>query len=68
MNWKYLDKDLGVRSSNNKRSLPGDCLYIANPDVDPATPEWQGENVIQLINGRYYGHGIGIRTIEGFIR
>ncbi|NLL95496.1 MAG: protein-glutamine gamma-glutamyltransferase [Clostridiaceae bacterium] len=69
MNWKYLDKDLGVRSSNNiKDPLPGDCLYIANPDVDPATPEWQGENVIQLINGRYYGHGIGIRTIEGFIR
>ncbi|HHW21508.1 MAG TPA: protein-glutamine gamma-glutamyltransferase [Clostridiaceae bacterium] len=69
MNWKYLDKDLGVRSFNNiKDTLPGDCLYVANPDVDPETPEWQGENVIQLINGKYYGHGIGIRTIEGFIR
>lgn len=69
MNWKYLDKDLGVRSFNNiKDPLPGDCLYVANPDVDPETPEWQGENLIQLINGKYYGHGIGIRTIEGFIR
>lgn len=69
MNWKYLDKDLGVRSFDNiSDPLPGDCLYVANPDVDPDTPEWQGENVIQLINGRYYGHGIGIRTIDGFIR
>ncbi len=69
MNWKYLDKDLGMRSSDNiKDPLPGDCLYVANPDVNPETPEWQGENVIQLINGKYYGHGIGIRTVEGIIR
>lgn len=69
MDWKYLDKDLGIRSSDNiKDPLPGDCLYIANPDVDPETPQWQGENIIQLINGKYYGHGIGIRTVEGIIR
>ncbi len=68
MNWKYLDKDLGIRSLTNVDSLPGDCLYFDNPDVNPDTPEWQGENVIQLINGKYYGHGIGIRTAEGIIR
>lgn len=68
MDWKYLDKDLGVRSYRIKDTLPGDCLYFDNPDVDPDTPEWQGENVIKLINGRYYGHGIGIRSAEGVIR
>ena len=69
MNWKYLDKDLGVRAYRNiKDTLPGDCLYFENPDVNPDTPEWQGENVIQLINGKYYGHGIGIRTAQGIIR
>jgi protein-glutamine gamma-glutamyltransferase len=69
MDWKYLDKDLGVRTYRNiKDSLPGDCLYFANPDFNPDTPEWQGENVIRLIDGKYYGHGIGIRTAEGIIR
>jgi protein-glutamine gamma-glutamyltransferase len=69
MDWKYLDKDLGIRSYKDiKDTLPGDCLYFDNPDVNPDTPEWQGENVIQLINGKYYGHGIGIRTAQGFIR
>ncbi len=68
MDWKYLDKDLGVRSFKNVDSLPGDCLYFQNPEFNPDTPEWQGENVIQLINGKYYGHGIGIRTAEGIIR
>lgn len=69
MDWKYLDKDLGIRTYKDiKDTLPGDCLYFDNPDVNPDTPEWQGENVIQMINGKYYGHGIGIRTSQGFIR
>lgn len=69
MDWKYLDKDLGVRNYRGvKDSLPGDCLYYKNPDVNPDTPEWQGENVIQLLNGYYYGHGIGIKTEDGIIR
>ncbi len=69
MDWKYLDKDLGVGTYRGvKDSLPGDCLYFKNPDVNPDTPEWQGENVIQLIDGYYYGHGIGIKTANGIIR
>ncbi len=68
MDWKYLDKDLGVRTNRNIDALPGDCQYFKNPDVNPDTPQWQGENVIKLINGKYYGHGIGIRTAEGIIR
>lgn len=69
MDWKYLDKDLGVRNYRGvKDAIPGDCLYFKNPDVNPDTPEWQGENVIKLLNGYYYGHGIGIKTSEEIIR
>jgi protein-glutamine gamma-glutamyltransferase len=69
MDWKYLDRDLGVRTYGGvKNSLPGDCLYFINPDVNTETPEWQGENVIQLLNGYYYGHGIGITTANAIIR
>lgn len=69
MNWKYLDVDLGVRTYVGvKYALPGDCLYFKNPDVNPDTPEWQGENVIVLLNGYYYGHGIGINKAEFIIR
>jgi protein-glutamine gamma-glutamyltransferase len=69
MDWKYLDKDLGVGTYYGVNdSLPGDCLYFKNPDVNPDTPEWQGENVIKLIGGYYYGHGIGIKTADEIIR
>ena len=55
MDWKYLDSDLGVRTYRGvKNALPGDCLYFKNPDVNPDTPEWQGENVIVLLNNYYW--------------
>lgn len=73
MNWKSVDRSLNVRTfSNVKEGLPGDCRYFKNPDVDPVTPEWQGENAIDLGDGTYYGHGIGIandrRIIEALNR
>jgi len=68
MNWKSLDKDLGLYVVNNPTDfLPGDCMYFKNPEVDPVTPEWQGENVINLGDGKYYGHGIGINTADEII-
>jgi protein-glutamine gamma-glutamyltransferase len=68
MNWEHLDSDLGIRHYQSTSDvLPGDCLYFKNPDVNPITPQWQGENVIDLGNGTYYGHGIGIRDAEGVI-
>lgn len=61
MNWQRLDRDLGVRSVDTPPDyLPGDCRYFRNPDVDPETPQWQGENTIDLGSDMYYGHGIGI--------
>lgn len=60
MNWQQLDPDIGLRSYKDiSDSIPGDLKYFKNPDVDPLTPEWQGENVIVLGKDYYYGHGIG---------
>jgi protein-glutamine gamma-glutamyltransferase len=69
MNWENLDENLAIRTYRSvKDYLPGDCRYFKNPDVNPITPEWQGENAIDMDYGLYFGHGIGIRTQEQIIR
>jgi protein-glutamine gamma-glutamyltransferase len=70
MDWHDLDRNLweiGVMDKE-KLYLPGDRRYFANPDVDPETPYWQGENVIDLGKGLYYGHGIGTANTEDIIK
>ncbi|MGM7684877.1 protein-glutamine gamma-glutamyltransferase [Cytobacillus sp. Hm23] len=64
--WHY-DKDLGLITKAGNDFLPGDCIYFNNPDYNPATPEWQGENAIVLEDDLYFGHGIGIKTAEEMI-
>lgn len=68
MNWMYLDRNMDIGYFENEADyLPGDCRYVKNPEVDPETPHWQGENAIDLGNGTYYGHGMGIRTMDEII-
>jgi len=63
-----VDRDLGLTTIPTVRFIPGDCLYFDNPDVDPDTMQWQGENVIYLGGDSYYGHGIGIRNAQDMIQ
>jgi protein-glutamine gamma-glutamyltransferase len=69
MNWHYIDNLLEEAGYIEKRSdyLSGDRRYFYNPDVNPEKPEWQGENVIDLGNGIYFGHGIGMGNAQQII-
>lgn len=70
MNWHRLDpllREVGTPVTVTDILL-GDRCYFRNPQVSPKTPELQGENVIVLPNGLYYGHGIGITSAEQIIR
>lgn len=64
--WEF-DEDLGLTWRTVDDYFPGDVRYFKNPDVNPIRMQWQGENVIDLGDGTYYGHGLGIRTAEEFI-
>lgn len=66
MNWHNLDPkiaEIGYLSPTTYY-LPGDRRYFYNPDVAPDTPEWQGENSIQLIYDKHYAHDFGIVSAD----
>lgn len=55
-------------ASRVDRGIPGDIRYFKNPQVNPETPQWQGENAVDLSGGLYYGHGLGILSADQIIR
>ncbi|WP_110930014.1 protein-glutamine gamma-glutamyltransferase [Paenibacillus bouchesdurhonensis] len=62
--WQY-DSDLQLIQT--QQAAAGDVVYFENPDFNPQTPEWQGENAIVLDNSLYFGHGLGISSAESII-
>ena len=58
------DSELGIKPYYTNYIIPGDVVYFNNPDFDPLTPQWRGENAVVLEDGTYFGHGIGIATAE----
>ncbi|KEK25892.1 protein-glutamine gamma-glutamyltransferase [Bacillus gaemokensis] len=64
--WDY-DRDLKLITKNGGDIVPGDLVYFKNPQVNPNSIEWQGENAIYLGNFFFYGHGVGVKTKEQII-
>ncbi|MBW5447066.1 protein-glutamine gamma-glutamyltransferase [Cohnella sp. CFH 77786] len=62
-----VDDDLRLIKRKGIESYPGDLLYINNPDFDPATPQWRGENVVKISDDHFYGHPLGVAPLEIFI-
>ena len=56
--------DAGRRDAIANR-LPGDVGYFKNPDN--VSVAWQGENVIYLGNGQYFGHPGGIKSKDEWV-
>ncbi|OLN21313.1 protein-glutamine gamma-glutamyltransferase [Domibacillus antri] len=63
----HADPDLGIEPTYTGHFLPGDVVYFNNPDFNPQTPQWRGENAVVLGDGTYFGHGLGIKTAEQMI-
>lgn len=64
-NW-HLDNDLRLTQRTGE-AFPGDLQYFNNPDVNPETPQWRGENVVKIWENLYYGHPVGIVSGEAVI-
>ncbi|MFC7370939.1 protein-glutamine gamma-glutamyltransferase [Fictibacillus iocasae] len=61
------DEDLQIMAYPNGDPMPGDVLYVKNPQHDPMKPQWQGENIVDLGNGLFFGHGIGVGSLQEII-
>lgn len=67
--WDIKDDDFKAAEKQGKLPgfWPGDHTYFKNPDFDPSNSAFQGENVIYLGGGQYFGHGLGIVSEQGVI-
>lgn len=68
MNWHYIYDDFDIVTYKYLLDyIPGDCRYVENPDYHPNHPELRGQNLIDLGDGTYYGHGTGIKNLDEVI-
>ncbi|QFT89267.1 Protein-glutamine gamma-glutamyltransferase [Bacillus sp. THAF10] len=58
----HFDADLVMDSSHTYHLIPGDIVYFDNPDYNPMTFWWRGENALYMGSDQYFGHGIGIQS------
>jgi protein-glutamine gamma-glutamyltransferase len=65
--WHFNSNLRLIDRMNPMEAVAGDILYFQNPDFDPATPWWRGENAILLGQDLYYGHGLGIKTSDEIV-
>jgi protein-glutamine gamma-glutamyltransferase len=63
----HFDSDLVMQSIHTEHFIPGDVVYFKNPDYNPETFWWRGENAVVIGDGTYFGHGLGIKTAEQII-
>jgi len=70
MDWDIREPLLArlARTAPAADVLTGDRGYFANPDHDPDLPQWQGENVIVMQDGMFFGHGIGYADKSYFLK
>lgn len=64
----HTDTDLGIITFNSNQFIPGDVLYVNNPEFDRNQQQFRGINAVLLNDGRLFGHGFNIRTVEEMIQ
>jgi protein-glutamine gamma-glutamyltransferase len=63
----HADPDLGIYTYNADHFSPGDVVYFMNPDFNPKTSWYRGVNAVAMSDGKFFGHGIGIKTAKEMI-
>ncbi|KMJ59641.1 protein-glutamine gamma-glutamyltransferase [Bacillus sp. LL01] len=63
----HFDPDLVMQSTDTYHFIPGDVVYFKNPDFNPQTFWWRGENAVVMGDGKYFGHGLGIKDADYII-
>ncbi|MBS4203410.1 protein-glutamine gamma-glutamyltransferase [Lederbergia citrea] len=64
----HTDTDVAIITFYSNYFLPGDVMYVNNPDFDRKTPQFRGINAVLLNDGRLFGHGFNIRTSQEMIQ
>jgi protein-glutamine gamma-glutamyltransferase len=68
-NWTVSGQEADATAERQAELRAGDYTYFKNRDVSDAglAAGWQGENVISLGGGKFYGHPFGISTQEHIV-